>query len=718
MILQKKLRLSLLLIPFLFALVLMWTSHAYAADYDDIADGNWNSDATWSGTGIPGINDNVTIDSNTVTLTATQSVNDITISAGGTYTAGANTLNVGGDWNSIGGTFNYGTGKIIMTGTSKAFNSSQFPARSWNLTIGDGVNPASVTVSGGNWMYVAEQDLVLADNASLTVTGTFDYLPATGNLTLGTGATLNITNNLTRYINDSSSHISGPGAFGGAGTFQYHATAGSFNAPVTARTYGVDVAISGALNDVGLLGGGASLDLGTKTLYLFDINTNNGAYGILDNTGNIPVTAAELQVASTSGSANLPTKTGKLICRGAVYTFTDVTVNSSTTAAPTIDCLTGGESSTWNVSGNVTIDDSRTFDGIVTAGSSTWAVGGNWTEDANATFTAGTSTVAFNGTAAQGITSGGDSLYNLTISNTSDTVSLSDDLALLAGGTLTINANATLDLNGNNLTVPTTFNNNGTLQLKGGETVPAPVNGSGSLVKYDGTAGPYNLNNWTYDSLELASSSAATYDLTADLTLPGNLTIGSNNTLDTNNNDLNVAGDWTNNGTFIAGTGMVTLNGTGTQDVWSGGSAFNTLEITNSTSAVTFLDDLTAVNFTSNTPSAAMRFNAGSTYTVTNLTLNGAEGSRITLRSTSPGTWWFLNVSGTQSLSYVDVADSNASGGDTIICAIGCVDIRANNVKWEGLIVSIPTMNEWGMIIFMLLAGFVAVYYLPTGRQA
>ncbi len=64
------------------------------------------------------------------------------------------------------------------------------------------------------------------------------------------------------------------------------------------------------------------------------------------------------------------------------------------------------------------------------------------------------------------------------------------------------------------------------------------------------------------------------------------------------------------------------------------------------------------------------------------------------------------------------MADSNASGGDTIICAIGCVDIRVNNVKWEGLIVSIPTMNEWGMIIFMLLAGFVAVYYLPTGRQA
>jgi len=235
------------------------------------------------GSGYPGPGDNATIDSHIVTLTAEQSVDDITIS-GGTLVGQSFTLNVGGDWDSTGGTFTYDTSTLRMIGNNKAFNSNSWPSRAWNLTIGDGINPASVTVSGGNWRYVAENNLVLADNASLTLTAAFDYLPATGNLTLGTGATLNITSYLTRRINDSSSHISTTGSFGGAGVFQYYIEAGSVAAPVTARTYGVDVSIAAnSQNDVGILGGGASMDLGANTLHLYDIQTNNGSYGTLDN---------------------------------------------------------------------------------------------------------------------------------------------------------------------------------------------------------------------------------------------------------------------------------------------------------------------------------------------------------------------------------------------------------------------------------------------------
>jgi len=291
---------------------------------------------------------------------------------------------------------------------------------------------------------------------------------------------------------------------------------------------------------------------------------------------------------------------------------------------------------------------------------------------------------------------------------------------------LTINGES-VDLNGNSLTISgdLTMSSSGILDASTGTPI-VTVGGSwdfsggtfmpgGGTVRFNGTgahsitSGSSSFYNLVFDNV------GGTWTLQDALDVDNDLTITSG-TLVANGNNINVGGNWTNNGTFIAGTGAVTLDGTGTQAVWSGGSLFNTLEVTNSTSDVTFLDGFTAVNFTSNTPSAAMRFNAGSTYTVTNLTLNGAEGSRITLRSTSPGTWWFLNVSGTQSLSYVDVSDSDASGGNPIICTTGCIGLNENNDNWVGLLVAIPTMTQWGMILFMVLAGLGAVYYLRRRR--
>ncbi len=359
----------------------------------------------------------------------------------GTLNAGANTFTISGDWTSSAGTFNPDTSLLKLTGSNKAFNSASWPSRSWNLTIGDGVNPASVTVSAENWRNVAGNALVVEDNSTLTLTASFDYLPETGTLTLGTGATLNITTNLTRKIDDSSSHISTGGTISGGGTFQYQLVAGSSAAPVTARTYDVDLAIaSGDQTAVAVLGGGASLNLGTHDLNLYDQNTNNGSYGTLDNSGNIPITAADLNVATSQSGGNLPTKTGKLICRGATYTFTNVTVFSSNTSAPTLDCLTGGESSTWNVSGDVSIDASRTHDGVLTAGASTWNVGGNW--DNTSTFTAGTSTVTLNGTTSATLASGGSAFNNLAINKT-DAADANDNLTvqtddLTINGTLTV----------------------------------------------------------------------------------------------------------------------------------------------------------------------------------------------------------------------------------------------------------------------------------------
>ena len=75
-------------------------------------------------------------------------------------------------------------------------------------------------------------------------------------------------------------------------------------------------------------------------------------------------------------------------------------------------------------------------------------------------------------------------------------------------------------------------------------------------------------------------------------------------------------------------------------------------------------------------------FNAGSTYTVTNLTFNGSSGHSITLRSTNSGQPWYLNNTGTSNGSYVDVKDSDARLGKLINAPTSGTD-SGNNKNWN-----------------------------------
>jgi len=58
------------------------------------------------------------------------------------------------------------------------------------------------------------------------------------------------------------------------------------------------------------------------------------------------------------------------------------------------------------------------------------------------------------------------------------------------------------------------------------------------------------------------------------------------------------------------------------------------------------------------------------------------------MRSTSPGTAWYLNVSGTQSISYVDVQDSDASSGNKIDAKDGTSYDSGRNVNWDFILFS------------------------------
>ncbi|MEZ4104275.1 MAG: hypothetical protein R3B60_03235 [Candidatus Paceibacterota bacterium] len=142
-----------------------------------------------------------------------------------------------------------------------------------------------------------------------------------------------------------------------------------------------------------------------------------------------------------------------------------------------------------------------------------------------------------------------------------------------------------------------------------------------------------------------------------------NLTISTSSSL-TAPSHLTISGDLTNNGTYNANSGLVTLAGTSQSLISSATTTFYQLK-----KSVTSADTLTFTN--------------GGTYIIEDdLTLNGTTGNLLSLRSASTSGEWYIDSQGTTTISYLDVQDSNNINVTTISCLVGCVD-GGNNTNWN-----------------------------------
>jgi hypothetical protein len=215
--------------------------------------------------------------------------------------------------------------------------------------------------------------------------------------------------------------------------------------------------------------------------------------------------------------------------------------------------------------------------------------------------------------------------------------------------------------------------NTGGTYARNGEWLPGATSGAGypthvqlsnntTLDLVNSSNSPFQMSgDLTIDSGSTMQLSGAT-PLTNPLTIFGS--VNNNGILNFSNSaggDVNVGGSWNNNGTFNNNGRTVNLNGSIGQAI-SGNSTF--------------------FNLTKNTAVAqTLTFAAGCTQTVTNLlTLNGAAGNLLSLRSSISGTQWKINAPGTQSVNFVDAKDSDASGG-TVITPGSSVD-SGNNLNW------------------------------------
>ena len=250
--------------------------------------------------------------------------------------------------------------------------------------------------------------------------------------------------------------------------------------------------------------------------------------------------------------------------------------------------LTKSGKHTVTLNSNISLNSftMSTHGGVFRANGKTIYVSKNWTVNTNkySGFVHQNGTVTFNGTSAQSINTinGKSDFYNVTISNTSgNAVSLSKQIDVK--NTLTIDNNATIDIDGENIEISTLVNN-GNFQLEGGETVSiSTMDTDSGTVTYDGTGANTELEvGDSYYNLTL-NKSAGSIRLDANLDVNGNLTITDGTLYAASsggtNYNINVAGNWTNSDTFVSGSGTVTFDGTST--ITSGGISDDTQDFHN-----------------------------------------------------------------------------------------------------------------------------------------
>ena len=185
------------------------------------------------------------------------------------------------------------------------------------------------------------------------------------------------------------------------------------------------------------------------------------------------------------------------------------------------------------------------------------------------------------------------------------------------------------------------------------------------------------------------------------------LGIGATGQLDGGSGVLSLSGDFAN-----AGTGEVrSVDGCGaTRSTFTGANTFSRLWVSTTTGRVLVLPS----GFTQTVQAA--------------LTLNGAPGNLLPVRSTTPGTAASLNLlpGATQAIAHVDVADNRATGQviDPGTLASFNPVMRSNVSNWfvtavgpgGGAVTPVPTLGLWGMGLLGLLTALAAARPLRRRR--
>ena len=460
-----------------------------------------------------------------------------------------------------------------------------------------------------------------AQAATRTWTGTTDSVWTRASNWGGTapasGDTANIPGGLTNYpvITTSVTIATININSAGSGASVTVSTGGTLNisSAVTVNANGTITVSGGTILSAGNLTVNGSVIISSGTIHLANAlataPTDSVIIGvggtITQSGGSVDVKDFTTTAGSPSGTYNQSSGTFRIY-----HDFKNSGTFNST--GGTIEFAGTGSGSAFNAPGtnqffNVLVDSGVTTDFSSSLAASI-SVAGDWTINGTATLTGNATTVTFNGTGAQTIGGTASTTFrNITINKASGTVTLARNQTV-NGGNLSISA-GTLDLSsftmnrsasGGILTVA----NGATLKIGGTNSFPANylthTLGATSTVEYNGTA--QTVTAESYGHLTLSGSGtktmpgsamtiagnftmAGTASATAAqaLTVNGNFTVGSSTTFGAASYGHAVKGNFSNSGTFNAGSSTFTFNGTSGQTIGGTNSTtFNSLTINNS----------------------------------------------------------------------------------------------------------------------------------------
>ena len=417
----------------------------------------------------------------------------------------AGTLRTSNDWTYTGGTLDAGTSTVVFAGTQTITGSQAL---------------ADVVVNSTGTHTIASGD-------TLTVAGTLSLVD--GTIVTGTLAALGNVSQSATFDGGTTGTLlfagTGAQALDGAST----TAAGNLPDVLIDKPSGT-LTLTGTLrtsNDWTYTGG--TLDAGTSTVVFAGTQTITGSQALADvvvnSTGTHTIASGDtLTVAGTLSLVDGTIVTGTLAALGNVSqsaTFDGGTTGTLLFAGTGAQALDGASTTAAGNLPDVLIDKPS---GTLTL-TGTLRTSNDWTYTGG-TLDAGTSTVVFAGGI---VTSAGMAFYDVTANGGTTTLgaamTIGRDLTV-AGGTFTTSTSSHGLTIGGNLTVGSTFRENGSaVALRGNLVNNGTVVPGTSTLTLDGVSGQTIGGSVTTPAFNLVIDDPLGVTLSADLTVTGTLTL-------------------------------------------------------------------------------------------------------------------------------------------------------------------------------------------------
>ena len=527
----------------------------------------------------------------------------------------------------------------------------------WNLAAGGNWSATAWALSSGGSVAAANfplaQDTVIIENTGLNTSSTITINLA---YNIGTLDTSTRTNAMTLASGTTSP------------TFYGNFTYGSGVTPTGTSTYNFSNRSTKTLNSGGITfpqnvtidAPGGGIQLITNNLTLDTADTTTLTRGTLD-LNNLTLTTG-LFSSSNSNTRTIAFGTGNISCSG-----------------------TG---TVWNISTSTSLTTTGTqVVNITSVGATAITVNPGTLSEANSisyNFTGGTYALTFSGIffSSQTVKNVDFTGYAGTWQAIGFNSNIYGNLTLSTGMSLTASSNSlifaatsdtkTITSNGKMMDFPITFDGvGGTWQLQDAMTL-------GSTRTATLTNGTLDLFGKTFTVGTRFTTATGTKNITFN---GGTLVCPDANT--TSFNNASPTGFTTTAGT---GTGIISMTAATAKTFSGNGSTYNCTLNQGGAGTLTITGANTFNDITETVPTAnQITFPASTTTTVNNFTLSGTAGNLVSIRSSTPGTRFTLSKSsGAVSVSYVDIQDSNATGGATwqATTTNGNVD-SGNNLGWS-----------------------------------